>query len=286
MIWEYLREEEFEEAIRISKSVCAMPVGCLEMHGQHLPVGTDILKASYILKKAAEIEPVCVFPDYKFGNIPGHTTHKGGVRLSPELEMQLMKELCAEIARNGFKKILLVNSHGGNKAFLTYFIRSTQYEKKDYVVLSYNIKLTTPYMLLDLIGKYGREYLFELTDEDIEILRDFVEKKKECGHACFGETALMLGSYLELVRMDRIYALDGLSTNKIKHLDEVGLTESTRFWGVNYPNAYHGHPPEGCNKRIGDCCIRIASEQLARVLRVMKEDDQMLKWNDEWNNKW
>lgn len=104
MIWEYLREEEFDKAIVLSKGVCAFPMGCFEMHGQHLPVGTDILHSSYILRKAAEIEPVSVFPDFCFGDVQGHTLHKGGIIFTIELIQRLLTELCSEIARNGFKK--------------------------------------------------------------------------------------------------------------------------------------------------------------------------------------
>ncbi len=286
MIWEHLREEEFEEAIVKSKGVCVMPVGCLEMHGQHLPVGSDILEASYVLRKAAEIEPVCVFPNFTFGCVQGHTNHKGGVILTVELMQRLMTELCDEIGRNGFTKILLFNSHGGNISFLNNFVRSTMYSKKSYVVFTFFNNPANPYILMDLLEKNGRDYFPEMTDEDIEVLRDFVDKKKTLGHACFGETAFMLGSYPELVRMDKIHALSGLSTERTKHLDEAGLTNSTRFWNANFPNAYSGHAPEGCNKRIGDATVRVMTENLANALHVLKEDCEALKINDEWNNSW
>ena len=45
MLWENLREEEFTQAIEKSGRLCVMPVGCLEMHGQHLPLNTDCLIA-------------------------------------------------------------------------------------------------------------------------------------------------------------------------------------------------------------------------------------------------
>ena len=46
MLWENLREEEFKDAIKKSGGLCILPVGCLEKHGQHLPVGTDAEKLS------------------------------------------------------------------------------------------------------------------------------------------------------------------------------------------------------------------------------------------------
>ena len=45
MLWENLREEEIKQAVEISGGVCVMPMGCLEMHGQHLPLNTDNLIA-------------------------------------------------------------------------------------------------------------------------------------------------------------------------------------------------------------------------------------------------
>ena len=56
MKWEYLREEEFDAAIEKSGGLCVIPIGCLEKHGQHMPVGTDVIQATEIAKIAAEEE--------------------------------------------------------------------------------------------------------------------------------------------------------------------------------------------------------------------------------------
>ena len=64
MLWENLREEEFKEAIEKSKGVCIIPIGSLEKHGQHLPVGMDSIAAAKWCELAAEkeyaVEPVGV----------------------------------------------------------------------------------------------------------------------------------------------------------------------------------------------------------------------------------
>lgn len=130
MLWGDMREEEFYDAIEQSKGVCIMPMGCMEMHGQHLPVATDTMKISYALHEAAKIEPVMEFPAFRFGDVQGLTQWKGSIRLTVELEQELLKQLCAEIARNGFKKIVLMNSHGGNNSMVHNFVRSTMYDKK------------------------------------------------------------------------------------------------------------------------------------------------------------
>ncbi|MEA4888735.1 MAG: creatininase family protein [Clostridiaceae bacterium] len=286
MIWEYLREEEFSEAVKISKGVCVIPMGCLEMHGQHLPVGTDILHSSYIARKAAEIEPVCIFPDFCFGDVQGHTLHKGGIVLTVELIQRLLTELCSEIARNGFKKILIYNGHGGNNFIIPNFIRSTQHDKKDYVVLSKNLELITPYYFIEQIDAGRRNSFPELNDEDIAAMRDYVAREQENGHGCFSETALILGSYPETVRMDRCDAVNGLSTHKADYLDSAGLSNSTRFWSIQYPNALMASSFAGLSSRIAGASVRVAAEQLAASLKVLKDENQILKWNDEWNKAW
>ena len=53
MLWEHLREEEFAPMLKKTHRVCAMAIGCLEKHGQHLPLGTDVLKGGKILELAA-----------------------------------------------------------------------------------------------------------------------------------------------------------------------------------------------------------------------------------------
>ncbi len=114
MLWENLREEEFEEAIKESGGVCILPVGCLEKHGQHLPVGTDVIHITEIAKRAAEKEPVMIFPTMYFGEKTGAGEFRGTVIFSLELRLRILKETCREIARNGFRKILFYNGHGGN----------------------------------------------------------------------------------------------------------------------------------------------------------------------------
>ena len=288
MLWGHLREEEFYDAIEQSRGLCVMPMGCMEMHGQHLPVATDTMKITYALHEAAKIEPVMEFPPFQFGDVQGLVRWKGSIRLTVELEQELLRQLCSEIARNGFKKILLLNSHGGNAAMINSFIRSTMHDKKDYVVTSCSLgaKYASPYYMMEVLEKEGREALYELNDEDIEVIKEFVENKRTYGHAGFGETALIFGCHPELVRMDRADAVSGLSTHRADYLNEVGLGESTRFWGINYPNSYAGDTPYGCNERFGKCGMRLLTQAVLKVIRVLKYDDNILKWNEEWNNSW
>ena len=285
-LWENLREEEFEEAIRVSNKVCVIPMGCLEMHGQHLPVGTDTHTVRYIAEEAARIEPVCVFPALYFGDINGLTMWKGGIVFSTELLQRMLTELCAEIARNGFKKILILNGHGGNTALLQNFLRSTDHEKKDYTVMFRN-EYQYGFAALAKELRAGQKFP-ELTEEDRDYLLRFTDEKKTGGHACLNETSIMLKIRPETVRMDRIRAVDGTSRHKTDHLAKKGISIQgpCSFWLTDYPNSYQGDAPEGASERIGEVILRRRIALQAEACRLLKADDRVLEWREEWNQKW
>ena len=194
MYWEHLTEEEFFDAIEKSKGVCVLPIGCMEKHGQHLPVGTDSILATEIVRRASQIEEVCVFPTLHFGEKTGAGEFKGTVILSQELRQRLLAELCCEIHRNGFQKILIFNGHGGNQAMISSLERSLLYEKNDFLVFDYapGSDFPTPNKLLS--GNYGN-----LTTDDRAILQAYVDAKKRYGHACFIETGWVYGVRPEIM---------------------------------------------------------------------------------------
>lgn len=285
LLWEDLREEEFDAAIEESNKVCVLPIGCLEMHGQHLPVGTDTQTVRYIAEEASKLERVCVFPALYFGDINGLTMYKGGIIFSLELLQRMLTELCSEIARNGFKKILILNGHGGNVAMLKNFLRSTDFEKKDYTVMfrnEYQFNYTTLVKELDAGVKYP-----ELNEEDKEYLRGFVREKKTGGHACLNETSIIMKINPDSVKLERMYALDGLSRKRTDYLTKkgIGINGPCMFWLTDHPDSYEGHHPEGANERIGAALLRRRIELQAEACRLLKMDDRVLDWRREWNDR-
>ena len=62
MQWENLRATDFEEAVADCGGVCILPLGVLEYHGPHLPLGTDMLRAHRMACDVAAAEPAIVFP--------------------------------------------------------------------------------------------------------------------------------------------------------------------------------------------------------------------------------
>ncbi len=279
MKWEYLREEEFSSVIERSKGVCVLPIGCFEKHGQHLPVGTDSILATEIVNRAAEREEVCVFPTIHFGEKTGAGEFKGTVMLSIELRQQLLKEICSEIARNGFHKILIFNGHGGNQAMISSFLRSTLLKKSGYTVFDYapGADFPTPNKLMS--GAYGK-----LTAEDRAVLTDYIEKKKRYGHACFIETGWIYASNPELVRLDKMDVESGQSTHRFDEFTKRKIN-SPFAWMANYPDSYAGDSHEGMNERIASAMMEYSVSKTAEVFKFLKEETISDEYYKEWSSK-
>src|ERR1700738_1593175 len=132
--WEELTAADFREAIQKSRGTCLLPFGILEKHGPHLPLGTDLLNVRYASLQAAEQEFAVVFPEYYFGQIFEAKHEPGTIAYSPELQLRLLQETTDEMGRNGCKKIIIVNGHGGNSHLLPFFAQSQLAAPHDYVV--------------------------------------------------------------------------------------------------------------------------------------------------------
>lgn len=132
--WEELTASDFREGIHRSQGACLLPFGILEKHGPHLPLGTDLLDVRHAALHAAEQEYAVVFPEYYFGQIAEAKHEPGTMAYSRSLQLALLQETTDEMARNGCKKILIVNGHGGNSSLLPYFAQTQLDKPHDYVV--------------------------------------------------------------------------------------------------------------------------------------------------------
>src|SRR5689334_19755387 len=116
--WEELTAADFRDAITRAQGTCLLPFGIMEKHGPHLPLGNDLLNVRYAALRAAEQEYAVVFPEYYFGQIFEAKHEPGTVAYSRGLQLQLLQETTDEMARNGCKKVIIVNGHGGNPNLL------------------------------------------------------------------------------------------------------------------------------------------------------------------------
>jgi len=133
--WEELTAADFLQGIHQSGGTCLLPFGILEKHGPHLPLGTDLLDVRHAALTAAKQEYAVVFPEYYFGQIFEAKHQPGTVAYSTHLQLELLQETTDEMARNGCKKIIIVNGHGGNESLLPFFAQSQLEKEHEYVGL-------------------------------------------------------------------------------------------------------------------------------------------------------
>ena len=263
-------------------------MGCVEKHGLHLPLGQDIIQSSYVAYEASKIETVTVFPDLIFGDVPGPISEKntGNITLPLETQMLLLEQLCEQISANGYNKILLYNGHGGNTSLLNAFNRNLCNKRRNFVFAWVNCTLTAPFILAEIILEKGRGAIPELTEEDEEILMRCHRENIQTGHACFGETAFMMGIAPETVHLDRLGIESGLNKHLSDKFSKAGIIPLDYGWGLDFPNAFAGHDPVDCNERIGKAALRVESERLANAIKVFKEDELLLEELRKMQKAW
>ncbi len=283
MLWTEILSGDFEKAVEESKGVCGLVVGCIEHHGRHLPLGQDVYHAAGVAELAATREPIVLFPHMHFGEKQGAGEFKGTIIFSSKLMFDMLTESCEEIARNGFKKIVLINGHGGNGAMLNNFARSVLHDKKDYMVFTYDASKSWPkeQQILDMIAAGDKRYFTDLTEEDIAVIQNYVDNHTASGHGDLMETAMTLGCRPDLVDMSRVNDVDGRSTHLLDHLKEVGL--STHFdWMARYPNSLSSDAHDGNNERIGRAVLDFAADKMAHAFKVLKEDTVCEEYHKAW----
>lgn len=265
MQWEYLRPYEFEEAVKKAKGVCVIPVGAMEYHGPHLPLGCDALKGIAFTNEAANIAEVVACPGAPyFGDMSG-VIGGGNIALPVAVLRQMLEALCEECYKNGFKKIVLVSSHGGNKPMLDAFVWES-YKNPNYAVYHYYQLMGTPQDILAEQEKYPY-----LTAEDIAVLQSYVDEKKYGGHGCFKETSCIYHLYPHLVDQDKIGLVDGHNTHRADKFSQHKVL-APHAWNINFPNHYVSIEHEGMNERIARAISEKTIADTAEVFKLIKED--------------
>jgi creatinine amidohydrolase len=100
------------------KTVVVFTCGSMEQHGPHLPIGMDTQCAAMIAErvlKNVENEMDCLWiPPIPFGQSPEHMDFAGTITFTAETYIRMLKEIACSVARHGFKKMYIINGHGGN----------------------------------------------------------------------------------------------------------------------------------------------------------------------------
>ena len=123
--WDMTRLEV--EALDIERVIAVFPVGAVESHGPHLPLGVDAILNEALLKRVWELVPadlpVSALPNLHVGMSEEHVDYPGTIMLDAETLIHVWTESAASVARAGVRKLVLLNSHGGQAGVADIVIR-------------------------------------------------------------------------------------------------------------------------------------------------------------------
>jgi creatinine amidohydrolase len=251
--WEELTGPDFIQAVHQAQGVCVLPFGIIEKHGPHLPLGTDLLDVRFAVLNAVHQEYAVIFPEYYFGQIFEAQQQPGTIAYSLATQLTLLQETVKEMARNGCKKVVIVNGHGGNESLLPLFAQSQLASPRDYVV-----------------------YVFGLPNKNVAGRPPL--KTKTDMHAGETETSNMLIARPDLVHIDRATQESGADQKRLSLPDGVytGI-----WWYARFPNHYSGEGA-AASKELGEFDQKEWSRQIAEAIKAIKADEESLKLQNQF----
>ena len=98
---------------------CVLPLGSVEQHG-YLSLATDAILSEKVAQDAAEPLDIPVFPVLAYGMTPGFAAYPGTVSLRLSTYIAVVEDMLEGLYRSGFRRIVLVNGHGGNAPAMTF----------------------------------------------------------------------------------------------------------------------------------------------------------------------
>lgn len=259
MRWDEMTGDVFPQAVQQAKGVCLLPLSCIERHGHHLPLATDMFIARELCSRAAALEPALVFPDFIFTQILEARHYPGCIGIEPELIIRLLENTCREIARNGLQKIVIVNAHGGNDNLIHYFAQIQLASPRDYMV-------------------YIAEPAYSQEDE-AEINAQW--ETSVDGHAGERETSAILCIRPDLVKREAIPSdAEGLPLERLKRLRDLNVDMGV-WWYADHPTHYCGEAMPATAEK-GERWLAARARALAKAIHVIKEDGETERLQDEF----
>jgi len=258
--WDELVASDFPKALEKSSKTCILPIGILEKHGPHSPIGTDLIHVREWAARAVKSEYAVVFPDYFYGQINEARHQPGTFALPSKVIYDLLEATCDEIARNGFDKIVILNGHGGNPEFLEFFMQSLLNKRHNYAVYLYRPQDDSVYATA-----YKKMHKSDMATDQ---------------HAGESETSVLLYYRPDLMRMDR--ATDQSGANQKRSLTPDLYTPI--WWYSSYPNHYAGEGAKA-TKEFGKFITDHEIASFIKALQTVKADTKTLQLQNEFYDK-
>jgi len=242
--WRFLRADQLRAKAR-QDAIVVVPVGSLEQHGPHLPVEVDsILGETIAARVAAKVQergtPILVLPVIWTGISPHHMSFGGTITLDFPAFAAVIEGVIRSILHHGFRRIVLLNAHGGNENALR--VITDELTPKLGVPI---VQFTYWYAAAVPIAK-------------------ILETQGGLTHACEAETSMMMAIHPELVAADRIHLA---AANTTPDLDDIvgGGVYRWRSLGSRTSSGALGHP-EAATAEKGERLLDAISTAVANKL--------------------
>ncbi len=194
--WHDLKAAELRDRAA-RDAIVIVPVGSTEQHGPHLPVQVDALLAGEVARRTAlrvaEREPVVVAPTVWAGLAEHHMAYGGTITLDLPTFHAVLRCVCDSILRHGFRRILLLNGHGGNIAAMTVIVGELRRELKAAIA-------TATYWTLPKAA---------------EAFAGILDEQQNVRHACEAETSMLLHLKPELVDAEAMRQVKAPTTSPL-----------------------------------------------------------------------
>lgn len=243
MMWAELKASEIAD-IPKEEAILVIPIASLEHHGPHLPTGVDIVLCSEIARRAAERSagkiPVIVTPTIWSGLAEMHMSLGGTVTLDLQTFAALIRCVCKSATRQGFRRVLLLNGHGGNIAALGAITNEIGSE--------FDIAIaTTSYWMLAS-----------------ERFADILEDQATLEHACEGETSMMLALAPHLPEPARF--ADAMGPTSRTSVEVAGpAVQRWRSFAARSSHGAIGNPTRATAEK-GERLLEAAADSVAELL--------------------
>jgi creatinine amidohydrolase len=218
-----------------------VPIAALEQHGRHMPLFTDSLLLGEVVRRASERlrGRVLFTPLMWLGNSEHHLDFPGTMTASPRVYLDLLKDLVENFLFHGFRRLVLLNGHGGNivpSQQALFEVRQRHRERNDLVLLA------ATYWTL---GTKPRQVEPSLVQDSM-------------GHACEWETSMMLRLAPHLVG-DYAAAPNVPQGNPYEPGHQAWITKDRSEIG-------HIGQPQQATAEKGEILFRVFSEDVVKFL--------------------
>jgi creatinine amidohydrolase len=255
--WRKLRADQLR-ALAQQDAIVIQPLGALEQHGPHLPVEVDSILGETVALRTARLVatrgvPVVVLPMFWPGVSEHHMSFGGTITLDVPTYAAVVEGICRSVQRHGFKRMVLLNAHGGNENPLRAIVD-------------------------DLTPKLGLPIVqFTYWYAAAEPIAAILEKQGALLHACEAETAMMMAVRGELVATDRIALAHANTTPDVPDIVGGGVYR-WRAIGSRSSSGVIGHP-EAATAEKGERLFAAISEAIAG--KIANPELWDLPWQSE-----